>query len=391
MVFDTIRKARAAEPETVRVWAASVDIARGSSIDESMLTTFSMPNKMVPEGAFTEEDELIGRVPRITAPAGLPILESMLLEPGAMPGLWVKPGYRAVSIKIDESSGVSNLLQPGSFVDVIGFFRVQRGKKQENVSRTLIENVEVAAVGQTIEPTEKEKDGRGGVSNRPARAVTLFVHPKDVPEIHLAEQRGKLKLALRSNGDYEISSNDDFTTESSVVGVEDETEDGRPTSTGKPALLDRMLGLFSGNKEKPSEDSQATAQVASGQPTSQKPEPVWKVVVWNGNQRKIFGWDSMNSMDPMVLSGRNSQGVATAGPPPNPMIRPTFANNNAISPAGTPHYLPPGIHPAPTQPGLQPQRLVPPTNADESDSGSDEADNDTKVMDLSGDETYIDE
>ena len=112
LVFDTVKNAKGAEPDTVQVWAAREDIPRGSSIDEGMILAVKFPASAVPEGAFKAKEELIGRVPRITAPASLPILESMLLEPGAKGGLWVRPGFRAVSIKIDESSGVSNLLQP---------------------------------------------------------------------------------------------------------------------------------------------------------------------------------------------------------------------------------------------------------------------------------------
>ncbi|MCH7870100.1 MAG: Flp pilus assembly protein CpaB, partial [Planctomycetes bacterium] len=121
LVVDTVKNAKGAEPDTVQVWAAREDIPRGSSIDESMILAVEFPTAAVPEGAFTAKEELIGRVPRITSPAQLPILESMLLAPGAKAGLWVRPGFRAVSIKIDESSGVSNLLQPGSWVDVVGY------------------------------------------------------------------------------------------------------------------------------------------------------------------------------------------------------------------------------------------------------------------------------
>ncbi len=261
--LDTLRDARGAQKpaEKVQIWAAAADIHRGTAITEEMLQPATFPVGLVPEGAFKEEDQeqLLGRIPRLAAPAGLPILESMLLEPGTRAGIHVKPGFRAVAVKIDESSGVDYHLEPGCFVDVVGSFKVRRNRRQETLARTIIENAEVAAVGRRISPgAETEEEGKN--RSRAVRAVTLFVKPNDVPTLLLAEQRGRIKLSLRSEKDTTPVDRDLIVSDLSLTGEEPETEDkpepsdwppqGFAIAVAEPAPAEKpwVLNIFRGNE-----------------------------------------------------------------------------------------------------------------------------------------------
>jgi Flp pilus assembly protein CpaB len=132
-----------------------------------MLTPMAFPVKLVPASALKDKEQVIGRVPRVEAPAGLPILEEMLLAPGEPAGVHVPPGLRAVAVKIDEGSGVDFHLEPGCHVDVIGYFTVRDRNRQETVARTIIENVRVAAVGPRLSAVTAEGEER---ASRPTRA-----------------------------------------------------------------------------------------------------------------------------------------------------------------------------------------------------------------------------
>lgn len=312
LVFDTVKKAKGAQDTTAAVWSPVEEIPRGTKIEDQMLETTNFPTKSVPQGAFTKKEELIGRVTRISAPVGLPIMDSMLLPPGAAPGLSVKPGFRAVSIKVDEGSGVSNLLQPGAAVDVIGYFSIHKNGQEEIVSRTLIENVEVAAVGERLtasnEKSEKEKE-RG--NNTPARSVTLLVKPEDVPQIHLAEQRGKLKLSLRNSTDFTRPDHDDLVTESKVVGVS--TTDDKKGG----GFLDKFSAFFSANQKSGKTGPATVAKPEKSLDAVTAPEPVQfahQMVLWNGENRQVMGWKTLDSMDGIELAGSRSKSGKSQSP-----------------------------------------------------------------------------
>ena len=186
----------ASSGERVPVWSARVEIPRGTAITAEMLNALGYPQDVLPPGAFKEKDKdkLVGRVARLVVPANLPVLENMLAPPGALAGVFPKPGFRAVAVKIDESSGVDFHLEPGCFVDVLGGVKDRKGNSA--TARLVVENVEVAAVGDKISPAEKPAEG-GGKSKekpRPVRAVTLYVRPDQAKKLLLAEQEGPSSL-----------------------------------------------------------------------------------------------------------------------------------------------------------------------------------------------------
>ncbi len=306
MVFDTVKKAQGAQATMVNVWGPGEEMARGTSIDANLLKAIAFPVKSVPAGAFKDKDKdkLAGRVLRTAAPAGLPITEAMLLPPGASPGLFVKPGFRAVSIKIDESSGVSNLLQPGQMVDVVGCFKVRRGNRQETISRTLIENVEVGAVGERLSsPAPAGKESKSDKGIKPARAVTLFIKPEDVAEVHLAEQRGKIKLSLRNGSDTDAGTEKSPITEGSVVGEEEQTETADRENN---SLLDRVKQMFTQQEKAVQErlaklEEASNLRLAAAGPAAAS--PLYTMVVVNGSERVVLGWPSLDSTEPIRLDG----------------------------------------------------------------------------------------
>jgi hypothetical protein len=75
------------------------------------------------------------------------------------------------------------------------------GRKTETLSRVLLQRVKVGAVGQMLHDQTVE-DGPTRV-----RSVTLIVPEGDVPKLHLAQTKGRLTLAMRSEGDVLITDN----------------------------------------------------------------------------------------------------------------------------------------------------------------------------------------
>ncbi|MGE0481493.1 MAG: Flp pilus assembly protein CpaB [Phycisphaerae bacterium] len=331
--WNSLKQAQGSPAPTVSVWAAREDIPRGTTIDEAMLQTIAFPAKGVPASAIREKDkdQIVGRVPRVTAPGGLPVLDSMLLPPGARAGIFVKEGFRAVAVKVDESSSVDYHIEPGSHVDVVGFFTDPRGKRRETIARTLLENVEVAAVGQRISADEDDKSkskSGSSTSAKPARAVTLFVKPQDVPALLWAEQRGKLKLSMRGVEDVASVGTAVTAVEESILGpnAEEQAEKERQAQEQKStnSFLSRFLASAT---PKPTPAAVRPNVKAAADPLAAPAAPklAWTMRVIHGQGVSEFGWFKMDSIDRVELrSDGRRRGRAdpadffahpTAGPP----------------------------------------------------------------------------
>lgn len=299
MGIDTLSKAKGAPAPKTQLWGAIEDIPRGTTIDETMLKAIAFPVDLVPEGAFQKKEDVVGRVPRIAAPAGLPLLESMLLPPGTKPGLWVKPGYRAVAVKVDETAAVSNHILPGAHVDVVAYFRVRQGRKSEMIARTLLEDIEVAAVGQQLSVVQEEEDGSKRA--KPARSISLFVKPEQVPILHLAEQQGKLKLSLRGQEDVSSDETQEPIKADQIFGLRQEPEE----KESKGGLLASLFSAFK-PQEKPETQPEPVVQDVLPEADAQEPETVdppyaWVMAVCNGSQQQLMAWPTVDSIDGKVL------------------------------------------------------------------------------------------
>ncbi len=111
----------------------------------------------------------------------------------------ISEGKRAVSININEQSGVSFLPMPGDFVDVAASFDaedVQNGAvlmHYPKISKIILENIEVLAVGGKIDAADKR-------SSDP-KTVTLAVTPQEAEKLVYASDYATIRLALRRSGD----------------------------------------------------------------------------------------------------------------------------------------------------------------------------------------------
>ncbi len=215
--MDAFEKVKAdSAQETLNVVIAATEIPATSAIDRAMITLIETPmTPLTGEDAFGSVEDLIGRVVASSIPRGGVVRSSLLAPDGTPPGLGVriKKGFRAVSVKVNEVTGVAYQIRPGAFVDVIAVMTLDSGRRKETVSRTILQNVEVGAVGRVLASASDGGGGKGKVAN----SITLLVKDSDAPLLHLAQTRGKLTLALRSDEDKE-STETGHSTESELLG-----------------------------------------------------------------------------------------------------------------------------------------------------------------------------
>lgn len=234
---DVLRKARGSTSgnEVANVVCANSDIAPTAEIKETMLELRSVPKALQPKAVFTDLKEVAGRVSCVNIPKGMPIVPNLLAPKGTMPGLAVRirEGYRAVAVKIDESSGVAGWLKPGCHVDVVAVMQTDGySSSRGTISKVILENVEVLAVGQDIGTA-------GEVGASVTKSATLAVLPQDVPKLHLAATKGTLRLAMRNLQDFASASDGETTDKELLGGSSSKVSQTQGKSTG---ILSSLFG-----------------------------------------------------------------------------------------------------------------------------------------------------
>lgn len=196
----TSRRGQAAPVKLTAVVTAAADIAPGQRLTASLLTVGQMGTGSMPAGAFQSPDGLADRVALTPLVKGQPVLESMLAPVGTAAGMQalIPPGMRAITVEVNEFSGLGGLLAPGCRVDIISVVRVEDGS-QNSIARTIVQNVEVRAVGGQI--AGAPAGDAGAEPAPPAKSVTLLVTPEQAETMQLAGTSGRPWLVLRNARD----------------------------------------------------------------------------------------------------------------------------------------------------------------------------------------------
>lgn len=202
-VVDTVRKAQASNKPAASIAAvrAKQDIAAHIEITPDLVEiVHTADEQFAPKTErFEKLEDVLTRVSAKPIPAKAPVLASMLAPPNTRPGMVgrIPPGHRAQSVKISEETAVGYQLRAGNMVDVIAIMDIDMGgRKKEKVSEVILENVQVAAVGQMQQGDQAEKAG-GKV--KPARSATLMVPVSEGPLLHWANTLGEITLTMRGD------------------------------------------------------------------------------------------------------------------------------------------------------------------------------------------------
>ncbi|MDB5323947.1 MAG: hypothetical protein JWN40_5578 [Phycisphaerales bacterium] len=200
---DMMAKGRQGAVTTIKVAAAKEDLSPGAMIKETDVVLRELPAEAVSHNTFANLADLVGRVVTAQVNKGQPVLETMLAPKGALGGAqaMVPEGMRAVSLEVNEFSGVAGLLTPGSHVDIV---QTIRGKDDSSaMAKTIVENLTVIAVGRRMSTAAPipGQDGESAVS----RSVTLLATAEQAEAIDLASHTGNPRLVLRNGMDGKVT------------------------------------------------------------------------------------------------------------------------------------------------------------------------------------------
>lgn len=174
------------------VVTAKADIPLGAAIQAPALQVEQWPEQVIPDGAFSDPAQVVGRVARVDIFPGEAMVPGRLAPEGTNPGLEARipRGKRAFGLRVDDVSGLAGMIQPGSRVDVL----LTLGGGDDRRSRLFMPNMRVLMMGSQV-----ERDENGDPIN--TTVATLEVAPAEAERLAVAAAQGRIQLALRGYED----------------------------------------------------------------------------------------------------------------------------------------------------------------------------------------------
>jgi len=191
--------AKKAEPpaEMRDVVLAAKPLSVGMNVKPTDIKVGKIPTAAFPKGAFSKPEEVIDRPVISNILIDEPVLEGRLAARGS--GLGLAPiipvGMRAVTVRVNDVSGISGFVLPGMRVDILVTGNPPTGNG--TVTVTPLQNMLVLSAGTAI-----QADSKGQAIQ--AATVTLLATPEQAEMLTLANGEGRIQLVLRNGSDQNI-------------------------------------------------------------------------------------------------------------------------------------------------------------------------------------------
>jgi pilus assembly protein CpaB len=184
------------KPMTTRTIVVAKEPLRfGTELNAAMLQEVPWPADSMPSGSFATINDIVSggrRVVLAALEANEPVLALKITGAGQRATLsaLVKPGMKAVTIRVNDVEGVGGFVLPGDHVDVVLTRQIDKGSATTEV---VLQNTRVLAIDQSAD----ERSFKAAV----AKSVTLEVDTLEAQKVWLASSVGSLSLLLRKAGE----------------------------------------------------------------------------------------------------------------------------------------------------------------------------------------------
>ena len=160
-----------------------------------MLQEVAWPADARPVGAFSKIEDLLTGGRRVVLAAieeNEPVLALKVTGAGQRATLsaLVRPGMKAVTVRVNDVEGVGGFVLPGDHVDVVMTRQIDKGAATTEV---ILQNRRVLAIDQSAD----ERAAKAAI----AKSVTLEVETVEAQKVWLASSVGNLSLLLRKAGE----------------------------------------------------------------------------------------------------------------------------------------------------------------------------------------------
>jgi pilus assembly protein CpaB len=213
----------AEQNQLVDVLVAKGPIAKGTSADEALSVQQVALDKRrradLPATAVRREAEIAGQVASVDLSGGEIITTNMFVADTDLSGsnsTNIEKGNVAMSISVDQASGVAGLIQPGDSVNILATASAEEGSPLRRLdpndqtsgftfaepSVFALQDVKVLAVGQSLgEPVAETAEGEPAPPTENAGMITVQLPPEDAAV--LASVRNASLYLTLNRPDYE--------------------------------------------------------------------------------------------------------------------------------------------------------------------------------------------
>jgi pilus assembly protein CpaB len=205
---------------------AAVDIPLGVQVTTDMVTEVQLPQEGRSPTAFGDVSLVIGKTVRQPVATGAQLTAETFGETGSggstMDDIAVPPGRRAITVQVDQVTGVGTVIKTGDFVDmVVGIradkfpvittnpaddtFTIVSGINGTSV-KLLLQGMQVLGTLLPPPPAQAEgqqPDGQPGTAlTGQQEIVALSVDAQQAEVIKFAQMDGEISLILRATEDF---------------------------------------------------------------------------------------------------------------------------------------------------------------------------------------------
>jgi len=176
----------------VKVLAAAGYISANSEIDKNSVEFIELPAKFVTKAHITDIKQAESKLTIVPFIKGEPILMNKISDRGTELNMSIPTGLRAMTVSVDEESGVGFMIKPGDNVDILLTFETAENQRLYTATATILQSVKVIGVGANFKGNETQGD---------YNSITLALTQEEAEILTFAKDKGRINLALRPLGD----------------------------------------------------------------------------------------------------------------------------------------------------------------------------------------------
>ncbi len=181
------------------VVVAKSNIASKTILKQNMLQLKELPENIVPPNAVTDMAVVLNKMTKTAIYSGDVLTEQKVFQSQEQSGFvgTIPPNCRAVSVSVNDVTGVAGFAKPGDYVDVMLVEKVNKTV----TSSILLQNVLLLSINQNM-GVNRNSDNENAVDSdtqaieNPSIA-TLALSPEDVLKLVSASKLGEVYLMLR--------------------------------------------------------------------------------------------------------------------------------------------------------------------------------------------------
>ena len=211
-----MREAPVAEPQRPRpqiVPLASADLVSGRTITLGDIvlmgmTREKMRSEELPRALMSDPAQIIGRTLRQPLAEGSAFEPTAFYPEGMGPSVAerLQPGYRALTVPLENGPAELAMVSPGMMVDIVFRTNSESEDRIPETTVTLLERVEVLAIGEETFVGTRAAAMRSGGRNSKV-TVTLAVTPEQAGALKVVEGHGLMSLVVRAVDDEMLVGN----------------------------------------------------------------------------------------------------------------------------------------------------------------------------------------